>query len=391
MFNLYGSNSFDRSSSVVLNVSGQEIYVRQFVLETTINEGNIIISDETEEDTSKFKYEGDLYAIPVGEDVSIGDFSPVKLTRLADSINTFGFPESFLYNEVIVFSGIESRRRIIPKYYNRFEKDFCKDERDLHSFNLNKVWYDFLSEEDIMNGDHWLKVCKAYDICSHYDLPFTTYNGLKVIARSPKLLSTFIIAMWLNGYKDVLAMEIDRFEQELVIALHWIPIKIWEKSINSFLDTIPQPLLPMMMGKIQDFFTFIQELFNTTVSTDIASKLTAYIAGNNLEKANPISRSEIRNYNMKIRGLSDNNNDLPIARFTLNGNYYPSQSMLASYRVMIESAMCAAENTCDVKNHIDLFKPDGKEHARVVNFYRRYFKETYSEIYFRTVKLISNK
>jgi hypothetical protein len=147
----------------------------------------------------------------------------------------------------------------------------------------------------------------------------------------------------------------------------------------------------MMMGKIQDFFTFIQELFNTTVSTDIASKLTAYIAGNNLEKANPISRSEIRNYNMKIRGLSDNNNDLPIARFTLNGNYYPSQSMLASYRVMIESAMCAAENTCDVKNHIDLFKPDGKEHARVVNFYRRYFKETYSEIYFRTVKLISNK
>jgi len=296
-----------------------------------------------------------------------------------------------LYNEVIVFSGIESRRRIIPKYYNRFEKDFCKDERDLHSFNLNKVWYDFLSEEDIMNGDHWLKVCKAYDICSHYDLPFTTYNGLKVIARSPKLLSTFIIAMWLNGYKDVLAMEIDRFEQELVIALHWIPIKIWEKSINSFLDTIPQPLLPMMMGKIQDFFTFIQELFNTTVSTDIASKLTAYIAGNNLEKANPISRSEIRNYNMKIRGLSDNNNDLPIARFTLNGNYYPSQSMLASYRVMIESAMCAAENTCDVKNHIDLFKPDGKEHARVVNFYRRYFKETYSEIYFRTVKLISNK
>lgn len=391
MFNLYGSNSFDRSSSVVLNVSGQEIYVRQFVLETTINEGNIIISDETEEDTSIFKYEGDLYAIPVGEDVSIGDFSPVKLTRLADSINTFGFPESFLYNEVIVFSGIESRRRIIPKYYNRFEKDFCKDERDLHSFNLNKVWYDFLSEEDIMNGDHWLKVCKAYDICSHYDLPFTTYNGLKVIARSPKLLSTFIIAMWLNGYKDVLAMEIDRFEQELVIALHWIPIKIWEKSINSFLDTIPQPLLPMMMGKIQDFFTFIQELFNSTVSTDIASKLTAYIAGNNLEKANPISRSEIRNYNMKIRGLSDNNNDLPIARFTLNGNYYPSQSMLASYRVMIESAMCAAENTCDVKNHIDLFKPDGKEHARVVNFYRRYFKETYSEIYFRTVKLISNK
>ena len=391
MFNLYGSNSFDRSSSVVLNLSGQEIYVRKFVLDTTISEGNIIISDGTEYDTSKFKYEGDLYAIPVGENVSTDDFNPVKLTRLGYAINTFGLPEDFIYDEIIVFSGTDSRRRIIPKYYNRLEKDFDKEERNLHTFNLNKTWYDFLSQEDILMGSHWLKVCKAYDICSHYDLPFTTYNGLKVIARSPKLLSTFIIAMWLNGYKDVLTMEIDRFEQELVIALHWIPVKIWEKCINSFLDAVPQPLLTMMMGKIQEFFKFIQELFNSTVSTDIASELSAYIAGNNLDNANPISRSDIRNYNMKIRGLSDNNKDLPIIRFDLNGNYYPSQNMLASYRVMIESAMCAAENTCDVKNHIDLFKPDEKEHARVVNFYRKYFKETYSEIFFRTVKLISNK
>ena len=36
MFNLYGANSFDRNSSVALNVSGQDIYVRKFVLDTTI-------------------------------------------------------------------------------------------------------------------------------------------------------------------------------------------------------------------------------------------------------------------------------------------------------------------------------------------------------------------
>ena len=65
--------------------------------------------------------------------------------------------------------------------------------------------------------------------------------------------------------------------------------------------------------------------------------------------------------------------------------------MLPSYKVMIESAMCAAESTCDVKDHINLFKPEGKEHARIVNFYRKYFKETYSDIFFRTVKLIANK
>lgn len=391
MFNLYGSNSFDRNSSVVLNVSGQEIYVRKFVLDTTINSGEIIITDDTEYDTSSFLYEDDLYAFPVGEALPTEEFNPIKLVKLEEKTNTFGFPETFTHNEVVVFSGAEAKRRVIPKYYNRLGEDADKKERSIRSSNLNKVWYGYLSDENVMTGMHWHDVCKAFDICSHYSLPFTTYNGLKVLSRSPKLLSTFVIAMWLHGYKDVLAMDVDRFEQELVIALHWIPVTIWEKSINTFLEAVPDPLVPMMMTKMQDLFTLLRDLFNATVSTDIASEFATYIAGEELEKGSPILKSDINNYKMKIKGLSDNNTDLPIIRFTLNNSYYPQQSMLVSYRVMIESAMCAAENTCDVKNRVDLFKPEGKEHARIVNFYRKYFKETYSEIFFRTVKLISNK
>lgn len=391
MFNLYGANSFDRNSSVALNVSGQDIYVRKFVLDTTIEDGNIVISDETEFDTSNFQYEGDLFAFPVGDNLPTEDFTPVKLIKIEEKTNTFSFPDGYAYNEVVVFSGAESKRRIIPKYFNRSEEDFDKEERSQRSSNLNKIWYDYLSEESVMTGKHWRDVCKAYDICCHYNLPFTTYNGLKVIARSPKLLSNFVIAMWLNGYREVLAMDIDRFEQELVVALHWIPVKIWEKSINSFLEAVPAPLVAMIMSKMQDLFFLIQELFNSTISTDIASEFAAYIATGDLGKGNPILKSDISNYKMKIRGLSDDNCDLPIIKFILNGSYYPEQSMLPSYQVMIESAMCAAENTCDVNHHTNLFKPEGKEYARIINFYRKYYKETYSEIFFRTVKLISNK
>jgi hypothetical protein len=391
MFNLYGANSFDRNSSVAFNVSGQDIYVRKFVLDTTIEDGNIVISDETEFDTSNFQYEGDLFAFPVGDNLPTEDFTPVKLIKIEEKTNTFSFPDGYAYNEVVVFSGAESKRRIIPKYFNRSEEDFDKEERSQRSSNLNKIWYDYLSEESVMTGKHWRDVCKAYDICCHYNLPFTTYNGLKVIARSPKLLSNFVIAMWLNGYREVLAMDIDRFEQELVVALHWIPVKIWEKSINSFLEAVPEPLVAMIMSKMQDLFFLIQELFNSTISTDIASEFAAYIATGDLGKGNPILKSDISNYKMKIRGLSDDNCDLPIIKFILNGSYYPEQSMLPSYQVMIESAMCAAENTCDVNHHTNLFKPEGKEYARIINFYRKYYKETYSEIFFRTVKLISNK
>ena len=391
MFNLYGSNSFDRSSSVMLNVSGQEIFVRKFVLDTTINEGNIVITDDTEYDTSNFQYEGDLFAFPVGDDVPTEDFNPVKLVKLEGQTNTYCFPNGYVYNEVVVFSGAESKRRIIPKYFNRLEEDYDKSERSQRSSNLNKVWYDYLSEESVMTGKHWRDVCKAYDISCHYNLPFTTYNGLKVVSRSPKLLANFVIAMWLNGYREVLAMDIDRFEQELVVALHWIPVKIWEKCINAFMEAIPEPLVAMMMAKIQELFTLIQELFNSTVSTDIASEFATFIATGDLSEGRPILISDISNYKMKIRGLSDDNCDLPIIKFVLHDDYYPQQSMLPSYKVMIESAMCAAESTCDVRNHIDLFSPEGKEQARIANFYRKYFKETYSKIFIRTVRIISNK
>ena len=246
-----------------------------------------------------------------------------------------------------------------------------------------------LLSENVMTGKHWRDVCKAFDICSRYNLPFTTYNGLKSIARNPKLVAKFIIAMWLNEYKDILTQEIDRFEQEMVIALHWVSKNLWEDSINEFFDSVPSQLLPMMYAKMQSFVELLQELFNSTVSTDISEKLAAYLVSGTLDNGRMLTRSDINNYKMKIHGLSDTNKDLPLVKHNLQMQYYPFwESMLVSYRVMIESAMCAAENACNVENCTDLFSREGREHARVVNFYRKYFKETYSDIFFNTLKFI---
>lgn len=389
MFDLYGANSFDRTSSVVLNISGKEIYIRKFILESTINEGKIEIEDTTEDDTSGFAYSGELYCFPVGDDLPTDEFFPVQLERDNESPNTFLFPKDFEHQEVVVFSGPDVRRRIIPKYYNRCENDFDKQERVPHSSHNTNNWYEMLLSENVMTGKHWRDVCKAYDICSHYNLPFTTYNGLKSVARNPKLIAKFVIAMWLNEYKDVLSQDIDRFEQEMVIALHWVPKNLWEESMNEFFEAVPQPLLPMTYMKMQSFVELLQELFNSTVSTDISEELAAYLVSGTLDKGCMFTRSDISNYKMKIRGLSDTNKDLPLVKHNLKMQYYPYwESMLVSYRVMIESAMCAAENACSVENCTNLFSFEGREHARVVNFYRKYFKETYSDIFFKTLKFI---
>lgn len=392
MFNLYGANSFDRSSSVAMNIYGTEIFIRKFVLESTIEDGKIRVIDSTEENTDDFLYDGEVYAFPVGDELSSEDFFVIKLERLDNSENLFTFPDDFNQQEVVVFSGPEAKRRMIPKYYNREAYDFDKQERAARSSSNTKDWCEALENENVMMGKHWKNVCKAFDICSRYNLPFPTYNGLKPLGRNSKLLAKFVIAMWLNEYQDVLSQDIDRFEQEMVVAIHWIPAKIWEESIGELMATIPEALLHMMYVKMQSLVELLQELLNSTVSTDIAPAFAAFLVSGKIDGWRAFNIADIKSYCAKIHGLSDTNKDLPIAKFVLNNAYYPQgQRLLPSYRVMLETAMCAAENTCLQENCIDLFAWENREYARIVNFYRKYFKETYSDIFFKTVRYIKNK
>ncbi len=389
MFNLYGANTFDRTSSVVLKVSGQEVYIRKFVLESTIDNGVIEIKDNTEEDAHNFLYEGEIYAFPVDETLEIEDFYPIRLIREEESSNRFVLPDIFTYNEFVVFSGPEVRRRIIPKYFNRDSVDYSPDERAERSHMLNKAWYEYLKYEDFMSGKHWQLVCKAFDICSNQELPFTTYNGLKVIARSPELLAKFIVAMCVHDSQKTLIQDIERFEQEMVVSLHWIPRVMWEKAFNALWDYMPDKLMKLKAEKQGEAIAVLDDLFNTSLSTDVATEFKNYILNGNLKKTEPILYADINRYKMRTQGLSDTNEDLPIIEFDLVGNYYTSQRMWPSHRVMIESPMCAAENTCEIKGCINLFAPSGREYARIINFYRKYYKDTYSEIFLRTVKLIN--
>lgn len=389
MFNLYGLNSFDRSSSVVLNVAEKRIFIRKFVLDSTIYDGKIMVVDTTEEDTSDFKYDGNLHAFPIGDNISNEDFYPIKLIR--EDENIFSFPNDFAHQEVVIFSGPEVKRRVIPKYYNRNEFDYSKEERIQRLASVTNQWQESLLNEDIMFGSHWHNVCKAYEICSHYNLPFTTYNGIKSVVRDPKLFAKFVLAMWLNDYRDVLTHDIDRFEQEMAIALHWIPQKIWAECIDELFNQIPNQLQPIILSKMLHLVELLRDLFNSTISNEISDEFANYLISGSLSKGSKITNSDINKYKSKIIGLSDTNRDLPTIKYQLHGVYYPyKESMLSYYRVMIESAMCAAENTGQVADCTNLFSKVGNEHAKVVNFYRKYFKETYSEIFLKTLKLIIN-
>ena len=241
-------------------------------------------------------------------------------------------------------------------------------------------WADRLQESDVTERA-WIDVATAFSICSKYNLPFTTYNGLKPIASSSELLVKMIIALLIHGGENVLRQEINRFEQEMAVALHWVPKAVWDKSLL-FLGKIPDYYLI-------DFANLVKDLLRLTVSPDISTELEVFILLGQIKETKKLTYAEIHDYCAQINGLSLDNKDLPVVQFDLEQKgYYPSMKLLPSYRTMIESAMCAAENICQVENAKDLFCKGEKEYARVVNFYRNYFKETYYTIFLKTIKII---
>lgn len=252
-------------------------------------------------------------------------------------------------------------------------------------------WGEKLSKDDVFSGEYWMKTVKAFRIISEFNLPFTTYNAFKAIGRVPKLLVNLILACWLNGASDILIQEIDRFEDELNIAVHWIPRTVWGECIENFICLLPPELSSIITAKLGEITELINGLFNATLSAEVASELTHYVAEGNIGRAHIFSISDINQFKSRIHGYTDNNMDLPLIRFVLQNQYYVDQKMLVSYRVMIEAAMCAAENLAQVKDCINLFSLEGRDYARIINFYQKYFKETYSEIFIGTVKQIASK
>lgn len=372
MFQLYGANTFDRSSSIELKICDKRIYIRKFVLDSELSSDKIRITDYTSEDTSDFIYDGDVYALPVSENIKPAELVQIKLEPYNRQMNLFTIPHELLNSEAILFSGPESSRRLVPKYYNFEQEDYSSEVRGEMSAANIILWSERLSKDDVFVGEYWAKTVKAFRIISEFNLPFTTYNAFKSIGRDPKLLVNLILACWLNGASDVLIQEIDRFEDELNIAVHWIPHTVWGECIESFIRLLPPTLINIMNTKLGEITELINALFNATLSAEVASELTQYVAGGNIGDARIFSRADINQFKSKIHGYTDNNIDLPITRFVLQNKYYVDQEMHKSYRVMIESAMCAAENFAQVKNHTNLFLLESRDYARITNFYRKY-------------------
>lgn len=387
VFNLYGINGLDSDAHAVIRTLGNSVRIKKFVLDTNLENDIITVIPSTLDHSDDFEYDNELFAFPVGASVSNSEL--VKLEREDVDGTSFAFPKDFTHQEVVVFSGLLGQERIMPKYYNRSTSDSIPVEGE--DANNNTIdWAQVLTQEDILQGGYWLAAGKSLAVCNTFNLPFEIFEPLTAITSSPYLVAKLIFAMWLFGYRDALLECIDRLEQEQEIAIHWISVDVWNECFDKLFEQTPEFMRGVLFERMGEFAEFFKDILDVTTTNELAQVFSNYVFTQNIERGSALSRADVNVFKSQIKGLSDTNGDLPTARYFLRGRYYPSKDdMWESHRVMMVSAMCAAENAFGGKCGTNLF--EFKESARVANFYRKYFKTTYCEIFIRTLKFIATK
>ena len=393
MFNIYGDQPFSRDSGVTISLGGKLFTIRKYVLDSIIDSNIIEIKDDTATDTSNFKYHGELMMCPIAE-VGRADLDVVEMERINENQNLYSLPDDYEGDSYIVFSNVTNKRRVVPKMYRRNWGDFSVKERsDIKQKDLSQ-WLIRLRSEDLFTGNSWKLAYKSYSIASLYRLPFRTFNALSVIASHPDLLANFILGMWYNKKDEVLLQCIEQFEQEYAIGIHWIKPDTWAQSIDSyfaFAAMMPNAIQTVMFEEFATLFATIKDIFTITLGFEAAEYMVKFISGQAKEVANNFSKSEIRDICARITGTSDNNRDLPTIKLHPQQDYYGEAQMPSYYRIMLEAPMCEAEHIQCVDNSLDLWDYSNIEFRKIANFYRLYFKQSYSMILTRTISILNKQ
>lgn len=415
MFSFYGPDSFSRKESVRLAVGNTVLYIRKFVLESNFSNGVLTILDRTGvEKSGRFLQEGELQAeqpvyrgrilaFPLSDRIPADDIEIIPLRRLSEEKNDFVFPDDFPSHRAIVFSDLGDRRKIVPKFFyvgqdeDGFVEQMTLEERNANRSTSLSMAMENLVSQDIFTGSEWRMAFKCYGIAARYGLPFKTFTTLWAIGSSAELTAKFILGMWYSGNGDVLVQDISSFEQEFVIAIHWIRYEVWKKVIDEFVDylAVNMPMImPMMMSRFADgFVTLLRNVLAVTTGPETADRFIRVVSQGmgSIGREPAFMNSELNEVKSKVVGATDGNRDLPKAELPVHGNYYPNGDMKYYYRMMMHAPICVAEYFSGVSGCLDLWKNQSIEQRRVINFYRHYFRNEYSRILLRALGIIANQ
>lgn len=382
MFNLYGDERSNRKSAVTLKIGNKVFFVRQFVMDVAYSEdGRIVVTEKVKESEDKSnEYEGDLLICPIGNDRKEESYSAYRLKKEVDG--TFSIPDDFPSDHGLVFSGRDVVRRVAPKRLPYFPGENYNELREM----LQKESFDSVS---------WKLLCTSFSIATRHNIPYSYFQEIEACASEEQLVAKFVAAMFYNGHRELLVQGVGDFEKEFTLALHWVKPEVWNNTVGLIIDKLVMLGPELMTEVLGQFIGFLADLYSVTLGPETSPIFAKMISSGSVTPEPVFDRASIQLYRSRAIGATDNNADLPVSDFNLGKGksaYMPDVDMTFSQKTMILGPIFVAENIMGVSvESIWDYSPESMSRRRTINFYREYFKNTYSNILLRGMGILANK
>lgn len=384
-------------------------YLKEFLLTTKHEEERLFCVQELFDNARKTNYNGQLYALPVDWDITPQDIQAIPLEKSAIQANSFALPEYFNHKELIIFSGSNDKRKVVPRLHS-FNPDLTGTDKQRKSFREERIkqWKRFLTWEKCWEiGGKWEEVCRVFSILADHQVPYSTHLAFEIIARDAKLLAKFVIAMCSlpktsnETYQSDLLRDggLRRFERELSTAIHWVQPSVWNELFSQ----------PEALAHHKQFSEVMRNSFriarnmescNEKGTSDTQNKaaekecLDAFIqyllqgTKPNQGKITPADANEYKSYQ---NGVDKDFADLPLLTEEILEvhkifNPYFLPQALKSLRVyspvykiqqaLLFSPLIVAEHLKD-SDRWNLFAKEQKDLAAVISFYYHQFPGVY--------------
>ena len=398
IFNVYGSNPFDRSSAAELTI-GDKIYrMRYFTRSTKLNVPmnalEVHSSDASGPDlrsaleNALVDYDGNLLACRISgpED----DFTSEVQQLEHQDCGYFVSPQGMEDGDYVVFSDAYDAHRVIPRMYgiaNGQWNDEPSKERQNHRQNNVEEWVSVLSAHSVSDANSWGKVPLYMEIAEKWRLPFRTFNAITAAVSSPELTTKLLLRLLLDDKLDALSSAILKIEQECAMAIHWNRPEIVSEQINHVIENYPNLWLILSQG----FIDALNNSMTLTLDADVAGLMTRFLCGNlRNEEADRLTNTEVNDFRSRAIGKNtggDINSDMPVQELHLEHDYYAATIKMLPYQeTLIRAPLYVYEYTQGWSDGLWDSSPEGLRRRKIINFYRLHYKYTYYTILAKMLK-----
>jgi len=373
IFALYGFNSFDRTSAVVMKVGNLKFYIRKFVFDSTTYDNQICLSSDGSIQNESSSYQGKLLAYEIDNESSEIP-SLIELQQVSDFC--FKVANSDKKKSYIVFSDAYDVRRMIPKRHDILDSESYSSAQSPKEIFAD--WVTKLNEDNPISGKYWPIVVDAFRTAANYRLPFSTFIQLNAAVSTSKLFAKLLVAIYLEMETDLFLADIQHLEQEYAIAVHWLRPDDIETAMHS-LEELPESIASSIFDK---FIHFFADLLTKTLDDNLAN---IYMRKLNLGMRAPDAPKRIMAYDFSTycshaHGLDKDFRDMPSYAINLNGpGYYNVQGKRNYHYTMVNAPIRVYEHLVGLSQY-SLWEENDRYLRRTINFYRRYYTQTYCEI-----------